>query len=61
MATHKEGWCYSFECDECGDMYDTNEEEFMEAWKECKESGWIVFKDTLGDWTHRCEACKSKR
>lgn len=49
---------HNFECDECGEIYESYDEDFMEAWRQAKEDGWICFKNDVGDWEHRCENCR---
>ena len=59
MTVHRDHHQVIFECDTCGDTYESGEGEFNEAYAAAKDEGWIAFKnDETGKWEHRCEDCK---
>jgi hypothetical protein len=45
-----------FECDECGDTFESNTREFDEAWENAKDEGWRAYKED-GEWCHSCPDC----
>jgi hypothetical protein len=58
MTVHQEYGQRFFECDECGDESD-REEDFFDALKQIKSDGWLVTEDD-GEWTHLCYKCVHK-
>lgn len=49
-----------FECDCCGEVLDTNTQEFNEALDTLWNEGWIS-KRSVGDgWAHFCPECKEQ-
>ena len=45
------------ECDECGELLETDLHEFYLVTEEMKQSGWSISKEQDGSWTHRCPSC----
>lgn len=42
-------------CDFCQTEEEIEGEDFYDFIANIKQQGWIITKDTLGDWTHYCE------
>lgn len=47
----------AFVCDDCGEVEQTDSQDFFEAWEEVKQVGWIARKEDDG-WQHLCKDCK---
>lgn len=47
----------------CGETSDTYpDDEFHDMIKDCKEKGWVIWRDTnTGEWVHRCPTCTKNR
>jgi len=58
----KEGGISGFDmdCDECGQTEFFDRTYFKDFIAEAKMSGWKIFKDEVGDWTHLCPSCALK-
>ena len=41
------GTAVTFQCDECGDVFETRQTEFQEATWEAKECGWFIGDEQL--------------
>ena len=46
-----------FECDICGEILFTAQDDFKDALDEMKEEGWRAFKDRHDEWEHKCPDC----
>jgi Fe2+ or Zn2+ uptake regulation protein len=45
-----------FECDECGEVFESATSDFNSAWNQAKRDGWRVRK--IGtEWVHECPNC----
>lgn len=45
-----------FECDSCPDIFQTDTDDFSDAWEKAKCEGWKTRK--LGNlWVHACQQC----
>jgi hypothetical protein len=52
----RQGGKIIFECDVCGETFDTDERDFVEAKGKFDEEGWRARK--IGsDWVHNCPDC----
>lgn len=59
MTMNRDQGLLTFECDDCGEVLETSEFEFIEALSALKEEGWVAAK--LGQkWEHFCPQCKGK-
>jgi len=48
-----------FECDECGETFESATSDFNSAWNQAKRDGWRVRK--IGtEWVHTCSGCSRK-
>ena len=47
----------TFECDECGEMFEADGLDFHDALDEYKDRGGVARLE-VGDWLHFCEDCK---
>jgi hypothetical protein len=57
---HRIGGNVCFECDSCGENYDSQTNEFHAAWAEAKDLGWRSRK--IGqDWVHSCPDCEATK
>lgn len=45
-----------FECDSCDEAFETDTEDFAEAWAEAKREGWRSRK-IANEWLHGCPTC----
>ena len=48
---------YVFECDGCGDVFESNTDDFDLAQLKRGEAGWIAFKEK-DEWKHKCVSCR---
>lgn len=47
-----------FNCDNCGELIDTETKSFRDSLDFIKSEGWIISKDEEGKWMHFCnESC----
>lgn len=45
-----------FECDACGEVFESEDSDFNSAWNQAQRDGWRVKK--IGtDWVHSCGRC----
>lgn len=45
-----------FECDECGETFESATSDFNSAWNQAKRDGWRAKK--IGtEWVHECQNC----
>lgn len=54
------------ECDtgdsrSCEGAVNIDDLSFKEAVDKLKEFGWQIFKNSKGEWTHRCQICKEEK
>ena len=49
---------YVFECDTCGEVFDSKTSDFDLAQLKRKEAGWTAFKEKE-EWKHNCPKCKT--
>lgn len=47
-------------CDFCSETQEADSDEFHEALREWKRSGWRTYKDHYHEWTHKCPVCIMK-
>jgi Fe2+ or Zn2+ uptake regulation protein len=53
----KREYAVAFECDSCGDMFDTDHRDFREALDMLKDNDWAV-RNCDGTWVHVCPDCQ---
>lgn len=56
LIRHYRDRTMSFECDQCGEEFDTDTDDFHDALAEAKDNGWKA-QIELGEWQHFCENC----
>lgn len=59
MTINRDHGLVMFECDDCGEVFDSEIHDFSEAWQAAKEEGWVAAK-LGGKWEHFCPECKGK-
>jgi Fe2+ or Zn2+ uptake regulation protein len=57
MTTTREGSHIIITCDECGEIFESDEQGAFDAYQEAKDEGWRAFKNNKGDWEHACPDC----
>lgn len=57
MALMNKGSGIIFLCDECGEEFETFEEDLLLAKDILKEEGWRI-KKVAGEWEHYCKECR---
>jgi len=48
-----------FECDTCGETYESATSDFSAAWNQAKRDGWRA-KKIGSEWVHTCPVCGEK-
>ena len=62
MGIEKQHGHVIFICDECGDDFNTDETDFLEALQAVKDEGWLVQRNNEDtEWMHICNECASGR
>jgi uncharacterized C2H2 Zn-finger protein len=49
-----------FHCDSCTELFESETDDFNEAWSNAKREGWTVRKMKVGmegEWFHKCPEC----
>lgn len=59
MSAEQNGSVWSFRCDGCPEVVNTNERDFHAALSEAKSEGFIAF-NRAGIWFHKCRDCKGE-
>lgn len=64
MSSSPASYGFEFSCDSCGEVWEPPKlgrgslrRDFSECWEMAKEDGWRAFKDSRGEWQHRCQDC----
>jgi hypothetical protein len=60
MSSEQRGQEIVFSCDNCEEERAVSSHSFKEAWEYLKDDGWRCFKNSSGDWEHRCPDCIGK-
>lgn len=60
MSSERNGGRHTFCCDTCGEVIDTEENEFNAALGFAKGEGWRAYP-VQGVWCHACPDCKEDR
>jgi hypothetical protein len=58
MTVERQHGMILFICDNCGEDFDSDTDEFMEAVTALKDEGWKIAKNEDDDWVHFCPGCK---
>ena len=61
MNANRSNGNVEFECDFCGEVLFTEQDDFSEALAVLKEDGWRARKDKHGQWEHVCPDCQDRR
>jgi len=56
---HRNHGDISFECDTCGELFDTNFHDWVAAWNLAKREGWRS-KKVNNEWEHVCPECENR-
>jgi predicted RNA-binding Zn-ribbon protein involved in translation (DUF1610 family) len=59
VTTHRIKRTVHFECDDCGEDFDSETDEFAEAWRKAKSEGWRAFDADERGWKHYCPDCEA--
>jgi predicted RNA-binding Zn-ribbon protein involved in translation (DUF1610 family) len=49
----------TFECDDCGETFETDTNDVYAAYQDAKSNGWIAVK-TGACWEHQCPDCRGE-
>lgn len=56
MTYHRIKGQHVFECDDCGETFESDAKDFSDAVAELKAKGWRFYAEERG-WSHRCDGC----
>lgn len=57
MIIYRRYYGVAFECDSCGDQFDTEHHDFREALDRVKHNDWAI-RNIDGQWCHICPDCQ---
>lgn len=57
MSTERDQGTLFFQCDECSETFECDDDDFHSGWDDAQEDGWRCKKDKDGDWLHFCPCC----
>jgi Fe2+ or Zn2+ uptake regulation protein len=60
MSINRQYGHIAFECDSCGDILETDLDDFDFAYAQAKQQGWKAIKAMSGEWEHRCPDCEDE-
>lgn len=58
MSVYRHHGKIVFECDDCGDQFESDTRDFDDAWQDAKDEGWLAYKDDKFGWEHFCPECQ---
>ena len=59
----RQGGQIVFECDSCDEVYESDTDDFQEAWSAAKREGWRARRLDTGpaEWIHECPKCNGAK